>query len=196
MLPRSRSIVSRRSLVHKLGATGLMAAFGSLGLRDFGHGGLAVAQDATPFDDVNPLPPILAAYEAAWNAGDDGSQLAALFTEDGSFEDVPFGMTYRGHEQIAAYAAVNFAASSNLAIPTVAGFATDTWAVNEWTYSGNYTGQYPGLPPGDGQPYSFRGAHVLELRDGMISRVSAYYDLYTILVQVGAAPAPDGTPTA
>lgn len=196
MLPRSRSFVSRRSLVHNIGATGLMSALGTVGLRNYGRGELALAQDATPSDDMTALPPILAAYEAAWNAGDDGSQLAALFTDDGTFEDVPFSTLYRGHEQIAAYAAVNFAASTDLAIPTIAGFATDTWAVNEWMYSGLYTGQFPGLPPGTGQPYSFRGAHVLELRDGMISRVSAYYDLYTILVQTGAVPPPGGTPTA
>ncbi len=191
MLLRSTHPLSRRSAVSTLGTTAFAAALGAVGSHGGWSGEAARAQDATP-----TLPPILAAYEAAWNAGDDGSTLAALFAEDGSFEDVPFGMTYQGREQIAAYAAVNFAASSDLSIPTVAGFATETWAANEWIYRGTYTGQFPGLPPGKGQSYSFRGAHILELRDGMITRVRAYYDLYTILVQTGAAPSPGGTPTA
>ena len=194
MLLRSGRQLTRRSAVRTLGATGLTSALGAAYVQGFWRAEPAHAQDATPSDST--LPPILADYEAAWNAKDDGSQLAALFTEDGTFEDVPFGMIYEGREQIAAYAAVNFAASSNLAIPTVAGFATETWAANEWTYSGSYTGQFPGLPPGTGQQYSFRGAHILELEDGLIARVRAYYDLYSILVQIGAAPAPGATPAS
>jgi hypothetical protein len=77
---------------------------------------------------------------------------------------VPFRPTYRGREQVAAYARANFAAIADLEIPTTGGFATDTRAVNEWVYRGRYAGQFPGLPPGTGQTVELRGAHVLELR--------------------------------
>ena len=59
-------------------------------------------------------------------------------------------------------------------------------------------GAIPGLPPGSGQTVTLRGAVIFELADGMITRESHYYDVYVLLVQIGALPAPEmeGTPTS
>ncbi len=70
-------------------------------------------------------------------------------------------------------------------------------AAAEWTFEGRYTGQIPGLPPGTGQPVSFRGVSVLELAGGAIQRNTRYFDLFGLLVQTGAIPpavAPGGAP--
>ena len=182
----SQPALSRRRTLRIIGAGGLAALIPTVVVRRTMR-----AQEASPA----PLPPLLAAFEAAWNANDDGTALAALFVEDAAFDDVPFGITHRGRAAIAAYAAANFAASSDLAIPTTAGFATDTAAANEWTYSGTYTGQFPGLPPGQGQSYTFRGSHVLDLVGGKIAGVRAYYDLAGLLTQLGLAGAPSATPS-
>lgn len=148
------------------------------------------AQDATP----GALPPVLAAYFAGWSAHDDGTQLAALFAADGTLEDVPSGTVYRGPEEIATYPAAFFAALPDLHFAEASGFVSGERAAAEWVLVGMYTGTFPGLAPGTGQPVELRGVDILNLRDGMIQHVSSYYDSYSFLVQVGVLPVAAGTP--
>ena len=56
------------------------------------------------------------------------------------------------------------------------GFAGETWAVVEWTFSG--------VRPDTGYELTFRGASVLEVEDGLISRESDYYDLPELQQQI------------
>jgi len=46
------------------------------------------------------------------------------------------------------------------------------------------TGDYPEMPA-TGRSCTVRGASVLELRDGLFSRCSDYYDMLTLLKQLG-----------
>jgi steroid delta-isomerase-like uncharacterized protein len=54
----------------------------------------------------------------------------------------------------------------------------------EWTMSGTQTGEMPGMPA-TGKTFSLRGASVVELRDGKLTRCSDYWDLVTLLKQLG-----------
>jgi steroid delta-isomerase-like uncharacterized protein len=186
-----RDGVSRRTACVQLGAAGLAAGF----LKRVPTPALARAREATPGTDERGLPTLLVAYEAAWAAHDDGSQLASLFTEDGVFEDTSLGIVARGRAEIAGYVLTNYAAFPDLATPTTAGLISGNHAAIEFTYSGTYTGQFPGLPPGEGQSVSFRGSHFMDLQGEQIRSVRSYYNLYALLVQIGLLPPPEASAT-
>jgi len=54
----------------------------------------------------------------------------------------------------------------------------------EWTFSGTDKGVYK-----TGKKFSVRGVSVIDMRDGKISRNLDFYDLATIMRQVGVLPA-------
>ena len=139
------------------------------------------AQEATPPATGSV---ILQAYEQAWSSG-DAAQVAALYTEHAVREDVPTGTISRGRAEIAAFASGLFEADTDVRLDVTDGFAGETWAVVEWTFSGTRQETRGEL--------TFRGASVLELEDGLISRESDYYDLPELQQQMAAA---GGTPAA
>ncbi len=61
-------------------------------------------------------------------------------------------------------------------------------AAIEWTMSGTYSGKRPGAPDVVNKPFSVKGATIMQLRDGRISRVSDYWDSALFLRQVGSMP--------
>ena len=143
--------------------------------------GLLQAQEASPAAEGSA---ILDAYGQAWSSG-DASQVGALYTEDAVREDIPTGATSRGRAEIEAFAAGLFQTDADVQLEVTDGFVGETWAVVEWTFSG--TRQETG------GEVTFRGASVLELEDGQISRETDYYDLPQMQEQIAAA---GGTPGA
>jgi hypothetical protein len=88
-----------------------------------------------------------------------------------------------------------------IAVPTA--FASDDWGAVEFSFTGTYTGALPGMPAGTGQTVTFRGASILKIGSEGIEEHHQYFDAYSILVQLGALPAPESggaspvaTPTA
>ncbi len=151
----------------------------------------AQAQDASPA----ALPPILADLGAAWSSGDP-ERVVALYAEDALFEEVVLGgAVTRGHDELRAYAAAVYAAFPDFASTPSGGFVTDDRAVVEWVLTGTYTGQFGTLPPGTGQRVEVRVASVLELEGNLIRRDAEYWDLATLLSQLGLLPG-GGTPEA
>lgn len=143
--------------------------------------GVLRAQEASPTADA---PSILQAYEDAWSSG-DAAQVAALYTEAAIRDDVPTGTTSNGRAEIEAFAAGLFAVDNDILLDVTDGFVGETWAVVEWTFSG--------IHQATGAEVTFRGASVLELEGGLISRESDYYDLPQMQQQITAAEA---TPTS
>jgi steroid delta-isomerase-like uncharacterized protein len=127
---------------------------------------------------------ILEEYERAWSSG-EASQVAALYTEDAVREDIPTGTTSRGRAEIEALATGLFETDADVRLEVTDGFVGETWAVVEWTFSG--------ARRDTGGEVTFRGASVLELADGQISRETDYYDLPQMQQQIAAA---GGTPGA
>ena len=139
------------------------------------------AQEASPSADGSS---ILTAYGEAWSSG-DASQVAALYTDDAVREDIPTGTTSRGRAEIEALATGLFETDADVRLEVTDGFVGETWAVVEWTFSG--------ARRDTGGEVTFRGASVLELADGQISRETDYYDLPQMQQQIAAA---GGTPGA
>jgi steroid delta-isomerase-like uncharacterized protein len=180
--------VSRRVAVARLGAGGLGAALAAR-LR------AGTAQEGTP-PVTTALPPAVEEFFAAFVAF-DVDRIVTTLTEDALLEEVPAGIVRKGRDAFRAYLEGFFAAFSGAALRYTTAFATDAWAAAEWRFSGHYTGQLPDLPPGAGQLLTIRGADFLELADGQIRSGREYYDLYSLLTQVGVLPPPEAaTPPA
>ncbi len=152
----------------------------------------ATAQEATPA----ALPLFFKELVAAWNAH-DAQRVVAIYATDAVVEEAVLGSPVRrGSDEITAWVEANFAALPDLRIEPRAGYVTDDRAVLEWVYTGTYTGQFPGLPPGTGQAVSFPGVSVYHLQDGQIVHDTLYYDSALLLSQLGLMAAPGASPVA
>jgi steroid delta-isomerase-like uncharacterized protein len=129
----------------------------------------------------------LQGYMDAWNAHDAG-RVAAYYTDDAQYEDVAMGIISRGKEQIKQFAEATFRSSPDLKFELVSGFVAGDRAASEWVMSGTHQGDFPGLPA-SGKPVSIRGASALELDGDKIRRSSDYWNLASLLQQMGQPPA-------
>ena len=103
------------------------------------------------------VPPILADYVAALNAHEPG-RVAALYAEDAVVEQAVRGChVLRGREEIAGWVAANLQGVPDLTVTTESAIVEGDRIAWQWVYHGAYTGQYPGLPAGHGQPIALRG---------------------------------------
>jgi steroid delta-isomerase-like uncharacterized protein len=152
------------------------------------------AQEATARPEV--LPEIAIAFSEAWSSGDP-EQLVAIYAEDALFEEVILGgVVTQSRDELRTYAAAVYAAFPDFTATPESAFVSDNRAVVEWTLTGTYSGQFGPLPPGTGQQVDVRVASVLELADdGLIQRDSEYWDLATVLTQLGVMPEAEASAT-
>lgn len=154
-----------------------------------------VAQEASPAPSQADVPAIVAEYVAALNAH-DADRVAALYTDDAVVEQVVRdGNVFRGPAEITGWIAANLQGIPDLTVTTQSVITEGDRIAWAWLYEGSYTGQYPDLPAGQGQPIELRGVSLLTLRDGMIAEEAVYFDNASFLSQVGALPR-SGTPEA
>jgi steroid delta-isomerase-like uncharacterized protein len=173
--------LSRRGALVRLGA-------GGLGLALAGRLNLAAAQ-STPA----AIPTLLQSWADAWSSADPVTAVAALYASDGVYEDVPTD-TRSAPGQVSSFLAPFVKGVSAVKIAPSAGFASSDWGVLEYLFTATNQGAFPGQT---GANLSVRIATVFELSGDKIRRSSDYYDLVTILTQLGAMPAAGGaTPTA
>ncbi|HMO72443.1 MAG TPA: ketosteroid isomerase-related protein [Paracoccaceae bacterium] len=134
----------------------------------------------TPADTARDT---LARYYAAFNAGDAAGMLACV-TEDVEHR-VNEGGIRRGKALFAEFCGhMGVSYRENLRDMVI--FVTDdgTRAAAEFTVHGTYLVTDPGLPPARGQTYVLPAGAFFDLRDGLISRVTTYYNLRDWIAQV------------
>jgi steroid delta-isomerase-like uncharacterized protein len=169
---------------------------GGLGLTLAARRFAVAAQDASPEAMAGEIAPLPAAWAEAWTSG-DADQLLALYAEDAVYEEKPTNSVATGHEEIRALYEGTHATFSDIEVTPTTGFQTEGWATIEGTFAGKYTGQLPGLPAGAGQPFSVPFAAIFELDGDKIRRSADYFDLSSVLAQIGApAAGAEATPTA
>ncbi len=120
---------------------------------------------------------------AAWNSHDP-DKVAASFTEDIVYEDVPAGHISRGRAEVRKWAEGGFAVIENFKIEVVSSSFHNKRGVAEWVWTGTDKGLFK-----TGKKFSVRGVSVFEVRKGKISRYKEFYDVATIMRQVGMLPA-------
>jgi steroid delta-isomerase-like uncharacterized protein len=116
----------------------------------------------------------------------DVERIASFFTDDGIFEDVPRGV-YRGKEQIKANFDSEFASMPDLKVELRTLFVAGDWAGAESVMTGTNTGDLPMLPATN-KSVSVRAASIFEMRGNKIKRNSNYFDMGSLMQQLGVMP--------
>jgi steroid delta-isomerase-like uncharacterized protein len=119
-----------------------------------------------------------------WNGRDLGRAFD-VFTRDIVFEDVTLGVVNRGAEQFLAFAQGIFNVLPDAKFVLVSASCDGHEGLIEWIFSG--TDANPGLH-GTGKKFSVRGVSVVEIEGRRIARDSDYWDLATLLRQIGLLP--------
>ena len=127
---------------------------------------------------------LVAAYYAAFNAGDADAMLA-LLTQDVR-HDINQGDTELGIDAFRAFMArMNGAYREQLTDIVIMATPDGTRAAAEFTVHGTYLKAEEGLPPAHGQSYILPAGAFFTVRDARIARVSNFYNLPDWLAQVG-----------
>ena len=127
---------------------------------------------------------------AAENAHRLDETLATL-TEDCVFEDVALQRTFHGHAGAAEYYRMWWSAFA-IQVQLQGGtrhWITDDLFVSETSYVGTHVGEFLDIPA-TGRPIQFRFVVFVTFRNGLFAGERFYYDLATVLRQIGVAPQP------
>lgn len=129
---------------------------------------------------------MLERYYDAFNRGDREAMLACL--TDGVAHDINQGGRQTGKAAFRAFLA-HMDRCYGEQLTDIALMANDagTRAAAEFTVHGRYLADDEGLPPARGQSYVLPAGAFFELEDGLIARVSVYYNLADWIAQVDAA---------
>lgn len=125
---------------------------------------------------------------ACFNAGDlDGA--AALVTEDFELVDIPTGMQFSGPDGLRQWLGAFLAAGPDARTEVHRTIASGDWIATEHT--GRFTHTGPLMTPNGpieatGRRVELAIAEFYQLRGGKLRRLHAYYDIATILRQIGA----------
>jgi steroid delta-isomerase-like uncharacterized protein len=120
------------------------------------------------------------AWIDAWNSHNPNN-VVALFTEDAVYEDVTLGAVSQGLEEIRNFAVGTFTAIPDIHFDLVNSTLKGGHGTIEWVFSGTDTGAFLGTS----KPFSVRGVTVMDVHGTKITRETDYWDLATILREVG-----------
>ena len=124
-----------------------------------------------------------------YEAQDDVDGVVSTLTEDVEHDIVGTpGSQITGRERARGYYKNLFQNLKGESVKPVKRLYGDDFMVDETIWTGHAVGRVLGLPGGEGR-VSFRILHVLEFRDGKISRENVWMDLATIMQQLGQAGA-------
>lgn len=150
-------------------------------------GGLpALAQTITAARPIQaterPVPPVIARWLDAWNRG-DAQAMAALFTEDGVYQDFAFGARVEGQEGVAGWVELTV---QN--IPDARGRVLDAFRVGDraavqWVFRG--TPLRMGPVEGTGRSFAVPATSVFVLQGERIREVNDYYNRAEVFRQLG-----------
>ncbi len=113
------------------------------------------------------------------------------WAEDGFEDMVPVGVI-RGHEELRKSLATQFAAMPDMRTTVTRLIAGEHNCAVEWRIEGTFDGgPYMGLEP-TGSHVELRGTDLIELEDGQITSLTAYFDSSSYARQIGLLPA-DGS---
>jgi steroid delta-isomerase-like uncharacterized protein len=121
----------------------------------------------------------------------DAAAYVACYTEDAVFDDVALHRIFNGREELAEFFNEWDAASPDSRVDVERVLPIDGGVVVTWTGRGTLSGEFPHLPPTAvrGSRIDLRAVSILDLSpDGLIKRHTDYYDLFSLLRQIGVIP--------
>lgn len=126
---------------------------------------------------------IISTYYDAFNRGDREAMLALM--SDDVAHDVNQGERETGRAAFATFLErMDRCYRERLVDVVVMESADGRRAAAEFTVEGTYLTADVGLPPAHGQTYRLPAGAFFEVRDGLIARVTTYYNLQDWLAQV------------
>jgi steroid delta-isomerase-like uncharacterized protein len=120
----------------------------------------------------------------------DVNKIVAFYTDDCIYENLATGTVTHGKKEITDYINSLFVDIPDLKMEHKSVFGAGDWVGEEWVLSGTHTNSIRSLPgvAATGKIVSVRGATIYQLREGKISRQSEYFNLATLLQQIGLLP--------
>lgn len=126
---------------------------------------------------------LVLAYYAAFNRGDTAAMLDLL--ADDIAHDINQGKRETGKEAFTAFLArMDRCYREQLRDIVVMANESGDRAAAEYVVHGEYLADDEGLPAASGQKYVLPGGAFFDVRDGLIARVSNYYNLEDWVAQV------------
>ena len=126
---------------------------------------------------------LVLAYYAAFNRGDTAAMLDLL--ADDIAHDINQGKRETGKEAFTTFLArMDRCYREQLHDIVVMANEAGERAAAEYVVHGEYLADDEGLPPASGQKYVLPGGAFFDVRDGLIARVSNYYNLEDWVAQV------------
>lgn len=129
---------------------------------------------------------LLQAWATLWSSNDTDAFLS-LFTQNCHYEDVAFGLTNEGKPQLKDFFRATRTALPDLKMSLQSCFTTENHGAIEWLMTGTHQGAFHDIPA-TGQAIQVRGMTWIELEDGKIKTNRDYYNLLTVLKQIGMMP--------
>jgi steroid delta-isomerase-like uncharacterized protein len=108
------------------------------------------------------------------------------YADDAVCFDHPAQQTLKGREQIRAYLASQLEAFPDVRVEEVGVIDGGEWAVSRSVLRGTHGGTFAGIEPTH-RTVEVDFCNTTRWRDGKIVEDHVYYDLYTILAQLGQA---------
>ena len=130
---------------------------------------------------------VATAYFAAWNAG-DLDRIAEHLAPDFVYESDTTPLPIHGRKGMLDYARMFLHAFPDLNFRIDDIFATDEKVTVCWTATGTHQGEIFGTP-GSGRHGEIRGCSVARIAGDVLTEMHSYWDLATLLRQIGAVPA-------
>jgi steroid delta-isomerase-like uncharacterized protein len=121
-------------------------------------------------------------WVAGWNSH-DVEKIIPVFTGDALYEDVAFSEVNHGSGELRKFAAAFLEAVPDLRMELINSSLENGHGTIEWRLSGTDKGIYK-----TGKKFSVRGASIIDVRGGKISRNLDFYDSAEIMRQVGLLP--------
>jgi len=117
----------------------------------------------------------------------DINKFTELFAENGIYEEIASGRSYRTREKIAIYIGSTISGIPDTKFETINILATDSLAVVEWIWKGtNSVGWAEMGLPATNKYFELRGLSIMVIENGLITRNSDYWDWDTFLIGIGA----------
>jgi steroid delta-isomerase-like uncharacterized protein len=118
----------------------------------------------------------------------DWDHLLPLFTDDVVYEDVTLAAVNHGKQQLRAFGEAFFSSFPDVTFELTSRFASGSQGGVEWVMRGTHGGDMGGISA-TGKHVEVRGASVMEFANGKIRRNSDYWDMATLLNQLGQTAA-------
>ncbi len=131
----------------------------------------------------------------AWNAH-DGDRLVALLDEGFISESDTLAAPVRGREAQRQVMEMYVRAFPDLHFEIEQLLASGEYVISRWHVIGTHKGELMGIPPTNRRGEGIHGCTVGELKNGKIAREWVYWDVASLLRQLGVMPAPTAATAA